>query len=188
MAWAIVIFGAAVGPDGQASPSLARRVRYGVAAARAAPDNPIFCTGGVGRFGPSEASVMAGILEGAGIGPGRIVLDEESADTLQNVTAAAGFIRRQGLEGAVVCTDGYHVPRARMLFTALGVAARPGPVSAGRGGAPFSAWLAMQAREVAAYPYDWAIVMRRRRELLRLVAVDKPRSSEHSASGPWTGP
>ena len=174
MTWAIVIFGAAVWPGGRASPSLDRRVRYGLAAARAAPEHLVFCTGGVGRFGPSEASVMAGLLVEAGIAPARIVVDEESRDTLQNVTAAARFIRGRGLAGAVVCTDGFHVPRARMLFSALGVASRPGPVSPGRGGAPFAAWLGMQAREAAAYPYDWAIVMRRRRELLRLIQVDKP--------------
>ncbi len=188
MAWAIVIFGAAVRPDGRASPSLGRRVRYGLAAARAAPDDLIFCSGGIGRFGPSEASVMAGLLIEAGIDPARIALDVESRDTLQNVIAAARFVVSQGLEGAVVCTDGFHVPRARMLFAALAVAARPGPVSAGRGGAPISAWLTMSAREVVAYLYDGAIVLRRRRELLRLIAVDKPKAAEQSASESGLGP
>ncbi len=182
MAWAIVIFGAAVRPDGRASPSLRRRVGYGLAAARAAPDDLVFCSGGIGRFGASEASVMAGLLIAAGVDPARIVLDEASRDTLENVIAAAGFIRAQGLDGAVVCTDGYHVPRARMLFAALGVASRRGPVSAGRGGAPVSAWLGMTAREAVAYPYDWAIVMRRRRELLRRIAVDKPTERRQCAS------
>ena len=139
MAWAIVIFGAAVRPDGQASPSLGRRVRYGLAAAQSAPQDLVFCSGGVGRFGPSEASVMAGLLTEAGVEPARIVRDEASCDTLQNVVAAAGFVRARGLEGAIVCTDGFHIPRARMLFAALGIATRPGPLSPGRGGAPFAA-------------------------------------------------
>jgi uncharacterized SAM-binding protein YcdF (DUF218 family) len=188
MAWAIVIFGAAVRPDGRASPSLARRVRYGLAAARAARDDLVFCSGGVGRFGPSEASVMAGLLIAGGVDPARIVLDAKSRDTLQNVIAAARFVVGRGLEGAVVCTDGFHVPRARMLFAALGVAARPGPVSAGRGGAPVSTWLGMSAREVAAYLYDGAIVIRRRRELLRLIAVDNRESAGQSDSECGPGP
>ncbi len=188
MAWAIVIFGAAVRPDGRASPSLKRRVQYGLAAARAAPDDLVFCSGGVGRFGGSEASVMAGLLIAAGVDPRRIVLDEASCDTLQNVIAAASFIRAQGLDGAVVCTDGYHVPRARMLFAALGVSSRRGPVIAGRGGAPISAWLGMTAREAVAYPYDWAIVMRRRRELLHRITVDKPQDEGQCASDFGPGP
>ena len=186
MAWAIVIFGAAVRPDGRASPSLRRRVHYGLTAARAAPEDMVFCSGGVGRFGASEASVMAGLLLAAGVDPRRIVLDEESRDTLQNVIAAAGFVRAQRLDGVVVCTDGYHLPRARMLFAALGVASRRGPVSVGRGGAPLSAWLGMIVREAVAYPYDWAIVMRRRRELLHRIAVDKPVDERQCASE--TGP
>lgn len=166
---AIVIFGAAVWPDGRPSPSLRRRVAYGAAAARSDPDDLVFCSGGVGRFGPSEASLMRELLAGAGIDPSRIVLDEDSLDTLQNVVAAARFIHRQGLDGAVVCTDRYHVARIRMLFTALGVASEPGPIAPGRGGTAPSYWLAMRARELAAYPYDLAVVLHRRRELRRMI-------------------
>lgn len=167
---AIVIFGAAVWPDGQPSPSLRRRVAYGAAAARADPDHLVFCSGGVGRFGPSEASLMAGLLAGAGIDPARIVLDEDSLDTLQNVVAAARFIRARGLDGALICTDSYHLARVRMLFAALGVDSAPGPIAPGRGGTRLSYWLGMRLRELAAYPYDLAVVLGRRAELRRRIA------------------
>lgn len=163
---AIVIFGAAVRPDGRASPSLARRVGYGLSAALAQPEAPVFCSGGIGRFGPSEASLMADLLVGAGLAPHRIVLDEVSTDTLQNVTAAARFIRAEGLSGAVACSDGYHLPRIRMLFGTLGIVARPGPIPPGPAGAPLAYWLRMSLREAAAYPYDLAVALARRRELL----------------------
>jgi uncharacterized SAM-binding protein YcdF (DUF218 family) len=167
---AIVICGAAVWPDGQPSPSLRRRVDYGAAAARADPDHPVFCSGGVGRHGPSEASLMADLLTRAGIDPGRIVLDEDSLDTLQNVIAAARFIRARGLDGALVCTDRYHLARVRMLFSVLGVDSTPGPIAPGRGGTRLSYWMGMRLRELAAYPYDMAVVMRRRTELRRRIA------------------
>ena len=156
MAWAIVIFGAAVWPDGGPSPSLRRRVAYGRQAARDDPAARIFCSGGVGRHGPSEASLMARLLIEEGIDPARIVLDELSYDTLENVAAAAAFIRAEGLEGAVVCTDGYHAPRARMLLRAFGIASRVGPVRKGYAGTRRH-WLRMVAREALAYPYDWAV-------------------------------
>lgn len=171
MARAIVIFGAAVWPDGQPSPSLRRRVAYGAAAAREDLGDLLFCSGGVGRFGPSEASLMADLLGARGVDPARIVLDEESRDTLQNVVAAARFIRANDLDGAVICTDHYHLARVSMLFAWLGIEARPGPIVAGRGETRLSYWLAMRAREAAAYPYDMAIVIRRRKELMRLIAT-----------------
>lgn len=165
---AIVIFGAAILPDGRASPSLARRVGYGLLAARQTPEAPVFCSGGVGRFGPSEASLMADLLVQSGLSPGRIVLDEASADTLQNVTAAVRFIRSEGLSGAIACSDAYHLPRIRMLFGTLGVPAQSGPAPPGPAGAPMGDWLRMSLREVAAYPYDLAVALWRRRELLTL--------------------
>ena len=162
MAWAIVIFGAAVWSDGDPSPSLRRRIAYGRQAALEAPDAVVFCSGGVGRHGPSEASLMASLLIATGIDPLRIALDEHSRDTMDNLAAAAAFIRAEGLEGAVVCTDGYHVPRCRMLFRALGVASRVGPVRKGHTGSR-SHWLRMVGRELLAYPYDLALTLIARR-------------------------
>lgn len=166
---AIVIFGAAVRPDGRASPSLHRRALYGAQAARDRPEDLVFCSGGVGRHGASEASIMAGILVEAGVEARRLVLDEESRDTLQNVVAAARFIHRQQLDGAIVCTDAYHAPRARMLFAALGVSSSPGPIAPGRTGTRRRYWLGMRLRELVAYPYDFAVVLARRAELRRMI-------------------
>jgi len=42
---------------------------------------------------------MQQILVSEGVPPERLTLDEESRDTLQNVVAAARFIRVSGLEG-----------------------------------------------------------------------------------------
>ncbi|MDO8411810.1 MAG: YdcF family protein [Phenylobacterium sp.] len=171
----IVIFGAAVWPGGRASPALARRVGYGLAAARARPDSPIFCSGGLGRHGPSEARVMADLLQAAGVDPARLVLDEHSRDTLENVIAALGFLRARGLSRAIICTDAYHVPRVAMMFALLGVTSEPGPIGAGRGRARRREWWRMSAREVLAYPYDLVLVLARRREILaRADSVGEP--------------
>jgi uncharacterized SAM-binding protein YcdF (DUF218 family) len=169
--FAIVIFGAAVTADGRPSPSLLRRIGYGHQAAADSPLAPILCSGGVGRAGqPSEASVMARVLVDAGVDPARLVLDEESVDTLQSVIAAARFVRRQGLDGCVVCSDRYHLPRIRLMLAALGVTTRPGPLAPGRSGTLRRYWLKMHLREVLAVPYDLAIVLARRREFLAAIA------------------
>ncbi len=163
---AIVIFGAAVRADGQPSPALARRIGYALQAARASANAPILCSGAVGREGPSEASVMAAALSARGVPAERIVLDEESRDTLQSVLAAATFLRARGLSRCVVCSDRYHIPRIRLLLGVLGLATEPGPLLPGRGGTRLAYWTKMRLREALAIPYDLAIVLAKRRRVL----------------------
>jgi vancomycin permeability regulator SanA len=165
---AIVIFGAAVMADGRPSPSLSRRIRYGARAAAAWPDAAVFCSGGLGAVPPSEASIMRDRLVAGGVDPARIVLDEASLDTLQSVVAAARFVRRQGLDGCVVCTDSYHQPRCRLLLALLGIHAEAGPLERGPSGTRRRYWVKMHLREALALPYDTAIVLARLRRFRRL--------------------
>jgi uncharacterized SAM-binding protein YcdF (DUF218 family) len=162
----IVLFGAAVWPDGRPSPTLARRIAYAARASADAPEALILCSGAAGRFGPSEASVMAAALIARGVAPDRLVLDEASRDTLQSVVATARTLRDGGYGRCIVCSDRYHVPRIRLLLAALGVRAEAGPVAPGHGGAGRRHWTCMQLREALAIPYDLAIVLTRRRSLL----------------------
>ena len=160
----IVIFGAAVLADGRPSPSLLRRIGYGLAAAEAHPRAPVLCSGGIGRAGPSEASIMAEVLARHGLGPGRLVLDETSLDTLQSVIATARLVQQCDLDGVIVCSDRYHLPRIRLMLALLGVRSVAGPRAGPRGG-----WLhrlGMALREIPAIPYDAALVAAQRRRLL----------------------
>ena len=167
---AIVIFGAAVRPDGCPSSSLLRRIGYGLKAAQAHPGAPIFCSGGVGRVEPSEASIMARVLRGKGVASGRLVLDEASLDTLQSVIAAARFARSNGRDGLIVCSDSYHQPRIRLMLAVLGVATEAGPTARGPAGTRLGTWMRMHLREALAIPYDLGIVIVRRREFLSAIA------------------
>ena len=164
---AIVIFGAAVMADGRASPSLRRRIAYGAQAAAAWPEPPVLCSGGVGAAGPSEASIIAEGLAGRGVAAKRLTLDEESLDTLQSVVATARFVRQRGQDGAVVCSDRYHIPRIRLLLAALGVRSRAGPTAGFEGSRRYYV-AKMHLREALAIPYDLAIVLARRGALLAL--------------------
>lgn len=166
---AIILFGAALWPGGRPSPTLSRRIGWAAAAANVHPHAPVFCSGGVGRHGPSEASVMAERLRDMGLAAERLVLDEASRDTLQNVVAACRFLRARDLSECLACTDPYHLPRVRMLFAALDIRARAAPgVSS-----PLTAYgLRMAAREALAFPYDLAVVLARRRQLRR--EIERP--------------
>ena len=134
---AIVIFGAAVRPDGQPSSALRRRVeaaaRYG-----ATLDAPLFMpTGGVGRHGPSEAGVMAGLLRALGVDDARIVLEETGTNTLSSVRACARLLRARGHRGRVyAASSSYHLLRCLLLLRLAGFDTAicpppPGPAAAG---------------------------------------------------------
>ncbi len=146
----IVVFGAAVREDGTPSPALAHRIAGAVAAAGHYPAAELFCTGGVGQHGASEASVMARLIDTA-IDPARVHCDETSSDTLQSVRAAAAFMRERGHIIAIACTDRYHQPRVRMLFALAGVRCR-GLAMGHVGNAAYLRW--MRLREAIAIPYD----------------------------------
>ncbi|MES3027915.1 MAG: YdcF family protein [Pseudomonadota bacterium] len=161
----IVILGAAVRPDGLASAALRRRIEGGLRLALAHPDAMVFCSGGVGRYGPPEASIMAERLTSCGVSRERLILDEQSLDTLQTVVAATREIGRRRLAGAIVCTDSYHTPRTRLIFAALGVPSLDGSVKAGPRQMGWPAWWRMRLREVPAIPYDWVLALTKRRGL-----------------------
>lgn len=168
MSQAIVVFGAPLDPQGRATPALTRRIGYALVAA-AVVEGPILCSGCAAGGGPSEAAVIARALVAAGVAPARIVLDEQSRDTLQSAVAVARLVRHGGYSGALVCTEDYHMARVRMLLAALGIESRPGPAPHGPDGAPRRYWRRMQLREAAAIPYDLAVVLWRRRSLMASV-------------------
>lgn len=145
-----MVFGAAVLPDGSPSPTLARRVGYAAAAAEADPGAELFCSGGQGRYGDPEATVMARLLAGT-IAPGRVHLDVVSGDTLETVRAATAFYRAGDYAACLIATDAYHQPRVRMLFALFGIRTRAIAFPQ-RGGARLI-WR-MRLREAAALPYD----------------------------------
>ncbi len=130
---------------------------------------PLFMpTGGVGRFGPSEASVMARLLAGRGVPAGRILAEETGTDTLSSADAVVALLRRHGIAAPVYAASSlYHLPRCVLLLRLLGVPARaavPPVVPAARRWWRRCYWW---LREVPALPYDAALVLLRRAGLLR---------------------
>jgi len=160
----IIVFGAGVRPDGTASPTLASRTEAAAAFGEGLTPAPIYLpTGGVGRFGPSEASVMGGILRARGIGDDRILLEETARDTLDSVVACRRLLRARGQGGRVfAATSAYHLPRCLVLLRLAGLPARPvppPPVAASRRFLKRWRW---RLREVPALPWDVLLLLLRR--------------------------
>jgi uncharacterized SAM-binding protein YcdF (DUF218 family) len=150
----VVIMGAAVLPDGRPSRALTERVAAALRWGEAQPVLPRYLpTGGVGRHGPAESAVMAGLLRDAGVPDDRVTQEPTGTDTLSSVRACLRLLR--DAPGPVfVATHRYHLPRTLLLFRLAGRTARavpPPPGPAAR--ASLSRWR-WRLREIPALPYD----------------------------------
>jgi uncharacterized SAM-binding protein YcdF (DUF218 family) len=156
-----------VRPDGRPSTTLVLRVEAAVAFSHGFADPLFIPTGGVGRFGPSEASVMAALLEARGVGVEHILPEETGSDTLSSARAVAALVRRGRIAAPVFAASSlYHLPRCLLLLRLFGVPARaavpPAVPAAMRWWRRCYWWL----REVPALPYDvtLALLTRRRQQ------------------------
>ncbi len=155
-----LIFGFSITEAGRICQAMERRVSAALnaAALAAAADRErsvFLATGGVGRFPPSEASLMARMLEDHGVRPTRILKEENSRTTLDSVIHCAAFLKGlTALGEVVVCTDHYHQFRCRLLLRLLGVRTRPSKIASGlRSSGPWL-WGYYYLREFPALLYN----------------------------------
>lgn len=158
----IVIFGAAVRPGGRPSATLLWRVDAAQALAGRFQAPLFLPTGGVGRHGPSEASVMATQLRAGGVPSDRIVLEETGTDTLSSAQAVAALLHAHDDGPVYAVSSPYHLPRCVLLLRLLGVPARAGRVR-GFAGLPWWQQIYWWLRELPALPYDAVLAWMARR-------------------------
>ena len=151
----LVIMGAAVRPDGTPSQTLLHRVMAAVSASERLADPRFLASGGRHGGAPSEGGVMRKLLLQQGVLEQSIVIEEESTNTLSSVRNCASILKRAGDASTVtVCTDGYHLPRCRLLFWAFGVTTVGQPMPSARRYLSFGRWFYYCCREVVATPLD----------------------------------
>jgi uncharacterized SAM-binding protein YcdF (DUF218 family) len=157
---AIVIFGAAIRPDGRPSGTLQRRVSAALACA-AQLEQPVFIpTGGIGRFGPSEAAVMRDILIAAGVRDKRILPEATGTDTLSSVRAVRRMLLAlPELRPVFVATSRYHLPRCLLLLTMAGLDVRACAAPRQPSTTPFFRRCYRRLREIPALPYDGMLIL-----------------------------
>ncbi len=109
----IVVPGAAVRPDGSASPALERRVRAGVSLFQLGLAPVLVVSGGVVTYPPAEAIVGVRLAETLHIPSTALVCEPTARTTAENAarTAQLGLGQR-----VLVMTDDFHVARCDVLF------------------------------------------------------------------------
>lgn len=118
---AIVVLGARVLPTGRAAAALQRRAERAAELYREGLAPLVIFSGGVAGSLPSEASVARDIAVALGVPAGVCVLEENSHDTFQNAQLTAPLLRERKIEEVVLVTDGYHLLRATLQFSRVGI-------------------------------------------------------------------
>jgi uncharacterized SAM-binding protein YcdF (DUF218 family) len=120
---AIVVLGSGA-PKGKASPVLAARLDLALQQAAHYPQAVVVVSGGV-DFGEtrSEAQVMGDYLREAGLPAGRIVQEEKSSSTEQNLLFSKPLLAQRGVSPAQpvqLVTSDFHTLRARWIARSAG--------------------------------------------------------------------
>ena len=116
-----VVLGGGIGDDGTPLPSTVARAHRAAQLARERPELALICSGGrqsgAPADGPSEAALMRDRVVGWGIDPDRVVLEDESRDTLGNaVLTAARYLHGIEPRPMWIITSPFHLERATETF------------------------------------------------------------------------
>ena len=115
----MIVLGASVYQDGP-SPGLTRRINAVMAVLDQHPDAVIIASGGQGKSEPvSEAQCIRDELVKRGVDPARIVLEDRSTSTLENIAFSRAIIDDDDAKVGIV-TNNYHVWRALRLARRAG--------------------------------------------------------------------
>lgn len=154
----IIIFGAAVRPDGQPSGALRGRIEAALETGRGLVDPLYMPTGGQGRFGRPEADVMADVLIDNGVAPEAIERERTATNTMRSALACAQLLGGSRAP-TYVATSAYHMPRCLLLLRLAGVRARSGCVPPGPASRSWRKRWLWRLREVPAIPVDAALML-----------------------------
>jgi uncharacterized SAM-binding protein YcdF (DUF218 family) len=156
----LVIFGAAVKPDGSASGSLARRVFGALDVAKPIASPVFLATGGQGRYGPPEAVVVRTMLLSAGIPLERIIVEDKGVDTLDSVRRCHLILQQRADADVIIpCTSNYHAPRCGWLLRFLGYRVKIIRMPADRPHLGVMKWLTYILKEIFVTPYDIILLL-----------------------------
>jgi len=116
----LVVLGASVYADGP-SPALTRRINAVMDCLDKHPDAVIIASGGQGKSEPiSEARCIRDELVRRGVDPGRIVMEDKSTDTRENMVYSRTLIDRPDAAVGIV-TNNYHIWRSLRLARRAGL-------------------------------------------------------------------
>ncbi|WLR51739.1 YdcF family protein [Bacillus tianshenii] len=120
----LIVLGAKVNGE-QMSHVLTNRAKAAVAYLQENPDTKVIATGGQGKGEDiTEAEAVSRYLIKQGIDEKRIIKEERSTSTYENLTFAKAFMKEEDNEVVIVSND-FHVYRALKIANRLDIEAEP---------------------------------------------------------------
>ena len=121
----VVVLGAMVYQRGP-SPVLVQRMDTALSYLETHPDTVVVASGGQREDErESEARAIAGYLTEKGVAQDRILLEEQSVNTYQNLSNSAALLEEKGYDldatRILVVSNGFHLVRVRMLAKRCGL-------------------------------------------------------------------
>jgi uncharacterized SAM-binding protein YcdF (DUF218 family) len=107
-----------------------RRLAPRILTTGGAGGDPVYTEGGVGRS----------YLMGRGVPAESIIVENESASTVESTFMAAEIMGRMGLRSVIVVSDGYHVFRVKKMLESRGLTAYGSPRKEKEGSALRDSW------------------------------------------------
>jgi uncharacterized SAM-binding protein YcdF (DUF218 family) len=154
---AIIILGSG-SPNCEVSPTLAARLEDGLQQARRFPAAAVVVSGGqdFGQLQCTEAGIMGDYLLAHGLAPGRLIREDRSTSTAENLHFSRQLLAQRGIrmtDPVIVVTSDFHLMRAERIarkagFASVSGAAAPTPLYI-----RYNAWL----REYFAYISGWLL-------------------------------
>ena len=116
-----LVLGSKVELDGTPSPRLRARLDRTLELYRAGYFPAVIASGGTGKEGFDEASVMRDYLVAHGIPSDRVIVDSLGTTTFMSAQNTLAIARQQKLSSVFVVSQYFHLPRARLALTRFGI-------------------------------------------------------------------
>ncbi|MGR2769023.1 YdcF family protein [Photobacterium ganghwense] len=114
-AHAFVILGHTLNADGSMSARLLNRLALALQLATRYPTSKILVSGGLAKQGMSEAERMAHWLSQHGVSPQRLLVESQSANTIENLRFSLPLLLQAGIRHATLLSTADHVHRAQIV-------------------------------------------------------------------------
>jgi vancomycin permeability regulator SanA len=116
-----VVLGNEVLADGTPSPRLRARLDTAFALYQAGLVRHVLLSGGQGKSGYDEATVMAGYLRTRGVPDPALYLDAHGVNSYATALHTAAIMREHGWSSAIAVTQYFHLPRTTLALHRAGV-------------------------------------------------------------------
>ncbi len=167
----IIVLGAAVLKNRQPSLALRRRLLHGVDLMKQGRADYLLVTGGLGRYPPTEASMMKDLAIEQGIPSEKILTENKGTTTFKNVTECICIMQERNWSDPVVVSDSYHLFRAIFVFRCFGIPAVGSAAKGGRQANSSWTWWCLHMRELIALLWYSVLILSEKTKIILLYII-----------------